>query len=186
MKVEQTELSGVLILHPPVFEDARGGFMETWNRARYEQIGIRESFVQDNLSWSRQGALRGLHFQNPGAQGKLVSVLAGAVFDVAVDLRRDSLTLGKWFGLELSSENHLQLYVPEGFAHGFQVLSDSALFHYKCTAPYQPENEHTLAFDSPEVGIAWPLKERIVSAKDQKGLSFEGVAARYLFEPTEA
>ena len=133
MNVIRCELEGLLLLEPKVFGDARGFFMETWNRRRYEEAGIQAAFVQDNISVSRRGTLRGLHYQSPNAQGKLVSVMEGEVFDVAVDIRRGSPTFGQWHGVKLSSENKRQFFVPTGFAHGFQVLSETAMFHYKCT-----------------------------------------------------
>ncbi|HEY0022646.1 MAG TPA: dTDP-4-dehydrorhamnose 3,5-epimerase [Longimicrobium sp.] len=157
MIVRPTVLAGVLLIEPKVFRDQRGWFAESWSEARYAEAGIAGPFVQDNVSCSRRGVLRGMHFQNPAPQGKLVSVPWGAVFDVAVDLRRGSLTFGQWLGVELSSENGRQLWVPMGFAHGFVVTSDTALFSYKCTAPYTPEAERTLRWDDPDVGIRWPV-----------------------------
>ena len=139
MKVSQTELTGVLIVEPDVFGDSRGFFMESWNQRRYGEQGVPTEFVQDNLSRSGKGILRGLHFQNPNPQGKLVSVLEGEVFDVAVDLRRESKTFGKWWGTTLSWADKRQLYLPPGFAHGFCVTSESCLFHYKCTGYYDPK-----------------------------------------------
>ena len=167
MKVVETKLEGVLILEPRVFEDERGYFFETWNQARYREAGISADFVQDNLSLSHRGVLRGLHFQvPPRAQGKLVSVLQGSVFDVAVDLRTASPTFGQWVGVELSSENLRQMYIPEGFAHGFLVTSESALFSYKCTDVYSPQHERSLRWDDPEIGIEWPVADPILSPKD--------------------
>lgn len=167
MKIIQTALPGVLILEPRVFGDERGFFMETFHAKRYAEAGVAGSFVQDNFSRSVKGTLRGLHFQQPNAQGKLVQVLAGAVFDVAVDVRRGSPTFGKWVGTELSAQNKLQLWVPPGFAHGFYVLSDFADFHYKCTALYAPETERAVVWNDPDIGIAWPLSEPPrLSAKD--------------------
>jgi dTDP-4-dehydrorhamnose 3,5-epimerase len=171
MIVETTPLAGVLHIKPDVYGDARGFFLETWNRRRYAEIGLDRDFVQDNLSLSRRGILRGLHFQNPGPQGKLVQVLQGEVFDVAVDIRLGSPTFGRWYGAWLSEENHHQLYVPEGFAHGFCVASDIALFSYKCTDFYNPAAEFSLRWDDPEVGVAWPIDgDPILSAKDQAAL----------------
>ncbi|GAB6068104.1 dTDP-4-dehydrorhamnose 3,5-epimerase [Methylothermus subterraneus] len=169
MKVLKTPLEGVLLIEPDVYGDARGFFMETWNLKRYREAGIRAHFVQDNLSLSRQGILRGLHYQWPHPQGKLVQVLRGAVFDVAVDIRKGSPTFGRWVGYELSEANHRQLYIPEGFAHGFCVLSPEALFAYKCTDFYHPEAEHSLRWDDPELRIAWPVAAPILSVKDQNG-----------------
>ncbi len=169
MNVLTCDLAGLLILEPKVFGDSRGFFMETWNLRRYREAGIPLDFVQDNISFSRRGALRGLHFQNPGAQGKLLHVLQGEVFDVAVDIRRSSPTFGKWHGLVLSAENKRQFYIPPGFAHGFAVLSETALFQYKCTDFYNPACEVTLRWDDPEVGIKWPVDSPLLSEKDRKG-----------------
>ncbi len=181
MNVIRCELEGLLILEPKVFGDARGFFMETWNQRRYREAGLDAPFVQDNLSQSRYGTLRGLHFQNPGAQGKLVSVLQGEVFDVAVDIRQGSPTFGKWHGTRLSGENKRQFYIPPGFAHGFAVLSETALFHYKCTAFYSPTDEMTLRWNDPDVGIAWPLENPMLSEKDARGLLLRGIPRERLF-----
>ena len=177
MKVIETALPGVLIIEPRVFGDARGFFMETWNQAAFAEAGLDLAFVQDNHSRSQKGVLRGLHFQNPAPQGKLVRVTKGAVFDVAVDLRRQSPTFGQWVGVELSAENRRMLWVPEGFAHGFLTLADDTDFLYKCTAPYAPQSEHTLAWDDPTVGIDWPVTGRdpIISDKDARGLALADV-----------
>lgn len=169
MNINHTSLPGVLLLEPKVFGDARGFFFESWNKERFEVAGIPLDFVQDNVSFSRQGILRGLHFQNPVSQGKLVQVLQGAVYDVAVDIRHGSPTFGQWYGVTLSAENHLQLYVPEGFAHGFCVVSETALFTYKCTDFYTPEHEYSLAWNDPDLGIDWPITEPSLSGKDQVG-----------------
>ena len=167
MKIEPTSLPGVLLIQPDVFGDHRGYFLESWNRRKYAEHGLDVDFVQDNLSFSKKGILRGLHFQNPQPQGKLVQALQGEVFDVAVDIRKGSPTFGRWFGTVLSAENHLQLYVPEGYAHGFCVLSETALFAYKCTEFYNPQSEHSLRFDDPDIGIEWPLDGApSLSAKD--------------------
>jgi dTDP-4-dehydrorhamnose 3,5-epimerase len=176
MKVIETELPGVLILEPRVFRDDRGYFVETWNASRYAEAGLPERFVQDNLSYSTRGVLRGLHYQHPRAQGKLVSVLQGAVYDVAVDIRRGAPTFGRWVGVELSAENGRQLYVPEGFAHGFAVLGDEALFVYKCTAPYDPAGEGSILWDDPDLGIAWPLATPRLSGKDAAAPRLRDVA----------
>lgn len=171
MKVEQTSLPGVVLISPKVFGDARGYFKETWSRQRYQDAGLPGEFVQDNLSLSRKGILRGLHFQNPRPQGKLVQVLQGEVFDVAVDIRRGSPHFGRWFGTVLSAENHLQMYVPEGFAHGFCVLSEAAMFVYKCTEYYEPAADCSLRWDDPDIGIDWPLDDAPeLSAKDKDAL----------------
>jgi len=167
MKIEETSLPGVLLVRPDVFGDHRGYFQESWNRRKFAELGLDLDFVQDNLSFSRKGILRGLHFQNPQPQGKLVQALQGEVFDVAVDIRKGSPTFGQWFGAALSAENHLNMYIPGGFAHGFCVLSDTALFGYKCTDFYNPQNEHSLRFDDPDIGIRWPFDgEPSLSAKD--------------------
>jgi dTDP-4-dehydrorhamnose 3,5-epimerase len=168
MKIRETKLPGVLLIEPAVFGDHRGHFKEGWNRRTFAEHGLALDFVQDNFSFSRRGILRGLHFQNPNPQGKLVQALQGEVFDVAVDIRRGSPTFAQWFGVRLSAENHMQLYVPEGFAHGFCVLSETALFAYKCTDYYDPKAECSLRFDDPDIGIAWPPGEPpTLSAKDQ-------------------
>jgi len=182
MKVIRCELEGLLIIEPDVFGDTRGFFMETWNRRRYAEVGLELGFVQDNISVSRRGALRGLHFQNPNSQGKLVSVLQGEVFDVAVDLRQSSPTFGRWHGLNLSSENKLQFFVPPGFAHGFAVLSDTAMFHYKCTDFYSPRDEMTIHWDDPEIGIEWPVANPTLSGKDLNSLRLSEVPKDRLFQ----
>ncbi len=167
MKVVPTELPEVLILEPKVHGDSRGFFYETFQARRYADAGIPGAFVQDNLSRSVRGTLRGLHFQEPRAQGKLVQVLRGTVWDVAVDVRRGSPRFGRWIALELSETTPRQLWIPPGFAHGFCVLSDSADFFYKCTELYSPESERSIAWDDPAIGIAWPVKEPLLSAKDR-------------------
>ncbi len=162
----ETEIPGVVILEPKVFGDARGFFMETFSAERYRQAGIDGPFVQDNISVSQKGVLRGLHFQNPNPQAKLVEVLQGEVFDVAVDIRKGSPTFGKWIGATLSADNHRQFFVPAGFAHGFCVLSDMAMFHYKCSAYYAPASEGGIAWNDPDIGITWPIQTPVLSAKD--------------------
>jgi dTDP-4-dehydrorhamnose 3,5-epimerase len=166
MRVYPTDLPGVLLIEPRVVKDERGFFLETWHAARYHEAGIDLPFVQDNASRSTRGVLRGLHAQNPQAQGKLVGVLDGEVFDVAVDLRLGSPTFGKWFGAYLSAEAGRQMWIPPGFAHGFVVTSDSALFTYKCTAPYAPEAELAIRWDDPQIGIEWPLADPVLSPRD--------------------
>ncbi len=168
MKVIETGLPGVLLLEPKVFGDARGFFMETWQAARYHEIGMPERFVQDNHSRSRRGVLRGLHYQLTQPQGKLVWVTRGAVFDVAVDIRQGSPHFGRWYGCMLDDVDHRQLYIPPGFAHGFCVVSDEADFFYKCTDYYHPPSERGIAWDDPEIGIDWPLREVSLSGKDQQ------------------
>ena len=181
MKTLPTRIPGVVVLEPRVFPDARGYFMETWSRERYAEAGIDADFVQDNLSFSGRGVLRGLHFQNPSPQGKLVAVLQGAVFDVAVDLRVGSPTFGEWVGMELSAENRRQMYVPEGFAHGFVVTADSALFSYKVTRGYSPGDERSLRWDDPEVGIRWPVAEPVLSPKDAAAPGLRDIPEEQLF-----
>jgi len=150
-----------------VYGDARGFFMETWHQQRYAAAGLPASFVQDNLSWSKKGTLRGLHFQHPHAQGKLVFVLQGEVFDVAVDIRNGSPTFGQWVGVTLSADNKRQLFLPAGFAHGFCVTSETALFAYKCTDFYHPQAEGGVIWDDPGLGIEWPIDTPLLSAKDR-------------------
>lgn len=165
----QTDIEGLILVEPKIFTDFRGYFAETYCKKDFEQGGIAADFVQDNQSFSRKNVIRGLHFQKKNPQGKLVRVLSGAVYDVAVDLRPGSKTFGKWFGVELSSQNQLQLYIPEGFAHGFQALSDGATFSYKCTRYYEPEDEGGIRWDDPEIGIVWQLNactSPILSDKD--------------------
>lgn len=170
MNVIETKLQGVVIIEPKVFGDHRGFFMETWNQEKYEQAGVPYNFVQDNLSFSTKGVLRGLHFQDPNPQGKIVYVLQGEVFDVAVDIRAGSSTFGQWEGIVLSSENKRQFFVPEGFAHGFCVVSETALFAYKCTDTYNPQAEKGIIWNDPDIGIKWPIKEPILSGKDNENL----------------
>lgn len=154
-------------MEPKVFGDQRGFFLETWSQQRYHEAGMDACFIQDNVSFSTKGTLRGLHFQHPRAQGKLVQVLNGSVYDVAVDIRIDSATFGQWVGVELTGEKHNQLYIPPGFAHGFYVLSDTALFSYKCTEYYSPQTEGGILWDDPGIGIDWPQNgEPILSDKD--------------------
>ncbi|MEX0760500.1 MAG: dTDP-4-dehydrorhamnose 3,5-epimerase [Tistlia sp.] len=166
MNVSQTALPGVLLVEPQVFRDGRGAFMESWNARRYAEAGIDLPFVQDNVSRSAKGVLRGLHLQHPRAQGKLVQVLLGEVFDVAVDLRPDSPSFRKWVAVLLSADNARQLWIPPGFHHGFCVTSEEALFAYKCTDFYAPGAEAGVAWDDPEIGIEWPTAEPTVSQKD--------------------
>ncbi|MHB1126541.1 MAG: dTDP-4-dehydrorhamnose 3,5-epimerase [Bacillota bacterium] len=173
MKIIETQLPGVVIIEPQVFGDTRGFFMETWNQERYAESGLPYRFVQDNLSYSARGVLRGLHFQNPQPQGKLVYVLQGEVFDVAVDIRLGSTTFGQWAGVVLSSENKRQFYVPEGFAHGFCVTSEAALFAYKCTDFYNPKTEVGILWNDPDIGIKWPVKDPVLSTKDQANFTLE-------------
>ena len=156
IKVTSCDIEGLYVIEPTVFKDERGYFVETYNQNDFKEAGLNMIFVQDNQSMSVKGVLRGLHFQKQYPQGKLVRAIRGAVFDVAVDLRADSKTYGKWFGVELTAENKKQFYIPEGFAHGFLVLSDLAEFCYKCTDFYHPGDEGGLAWNDPEIGIEWP------------------------------
>ncbi len=173
MKIVPTPLEGCVIVEPDVFGDSRGFFMETYRKPRYVEAGLEIEFVQDNYSRSRQGTLRGLHYQLSQPQGKLVQVVQGSVYDVAVDLRKWSPTFGQWFAAELTEENHRQLYMPPGFAHGFYVQSETADFFYKCTEIYNPEDERVLLWNDPELKIEWPLLDApILSEKDREGTPF--------------
>lgn len=168
----ETTLPGVVIIEPRVFGDDRGFFFESWNQEIFAEAGLPTNFVQDNHSRSQRGVLRGLHYQNPEPQGKLVRVVSGAVFDVAVDVRRSSPHFGRWAGVELSEANKRMLWVPEGFAHGFLCLEDDTDFLYKCTTPYRPAHEISLRWDDPTIGIDWPLDGLTpsLSAKDKVGV----------------
>ena len=175
MKTQTTEIEGIVIIEPQVFGDSRGYFMETYQKEKYAAAGIDVTFVQDNESMSRYGVVRGLHYQaEPFAQAKLIRVVSGRVLDVAVDIRKDSPTFGKVFTLELSSENKLQLFLPHGIAHGFAVLSETAVFTYKCDNFSAPQYERTIRFDDPSLAIDWkiPVANRIISDKDKKGVAF--------------
>lgn len=179
MRIIPCDIAGPLILEPSAFGDERGFFMESWNEQRFREAGLDLAWVQDNHSRSHKGVLRGLHFQNPGPQGKLVRVTRGSVYDVAVDLRRDSPTFGGWVGVHLSGENKRLFWVPEGFAHGFLALEDDTDCLYKCTAPYLPGAEHVLAWDDPDLAIDWPVADLDValSERDAAGLSLDQVRA---------
>jgi len=167
IEIQETELPGILEVRPKVFSDIRGFFTETYNQDIWAGKGFAEAFVQDNLSLSCKGTLRGMHYQNhPHPMGKLVRAIRGAVYDVAVDLRANSPTFGKWIGRELTGENHMWLWVPVGFAHGFVALEDDTLVYYKCTGTHSPETERALNFADPEVGIQWPLTPTVVTDKD--------------------
>ena len=171
IKVTRCDIEGLCVIEPTVFKDERGYFVETYNQNDMKEAGLDMVFVQDNQSMSVKGVLRGLHFQKEFPQGKLVRVIRGAVFDVAVDLRANSKTYGKWFGVELTAENKKQFYIPEGFAHGFLVLSDEAEFAYKCTDFYRPGDEGGIKWDDSDVGIHWPIEKDmklIISEKDQR------------------
>lgn len=183
MEITTTPIAGLLILTPPVFQDERGYFLESFNLKKLEEKGISASFVQDNESKSVRGVVRGLHYQiNPYAQAKLVRVVDGLVYDVAVDLRKNSPTFGQWFGVELSGENKKQFYIPRGFAHGFSVLSETAIFAYKCDGYYHPGAEQGIRFNDPELNIDWKMDEHemLVSQKDQSNKLFRDAA--YNFE----
>lgn len=169
MIVEDVGLPGVKLFSPRIFKDLRGRFFETWRRSSYEEAGVPGDFVQDNISVSVRDTIRGLHFQFPLAQGKLVSAPFGRIYDVAVDVRRDSPNFGRWVGVELSDENGRQLWVPPGFAHGFAVMSDSAMLLYKCTKYYAPEHEHVIRWDDPTLCITWPVSDPQLSPKDAAG-----------------
>jgi len=166
MDVFQTTLPGVLVFTPKVFADDRGAFLETWSLQRYIDAGVKGRFVQDNVSYSAKGVLRGLHYQWPNSQAKLVQVLKGRVLDVAVDIRSGSATFGKWVSEELSEENHKQMYIPAGFAHGFCVLSDAAVFSYKCSDYYNGPAEGGVIWNDPDIGIDWPIANPLLSGKD--------------------
>ena len=171
IKVTPCDIDGLYVIEPKVFGDERGYFVETYNKQEFAANGLDMEFVQDNQSKSKKGVLRGLHFQKQHPQGKLVRVLSGEVFDVAVDIRKGSDTYGKWFGVVLSEENMKQFYVPEGFAHGYYVLSDTAVFSYKCTDFYHPEDDGGILWNDPEIGIQWPVEdgvEVVLSEKDQR------------------
>lgn len=180
MKVTKAPLSGLLIIEPKIFVDDRGHFYEAFQQKRYEEHGI-PPFVQDNISRSRQHTLRGLHYQLPHAQGKLVYVTRGDVWDVAVDIRTTSPTFGHWFGIHLNDENHTQLYIPPGFAHGFCVLSDEADFHYKCTDYYFPDSEQGIIWNDDKLNIPWPVKNPILSPKDELYPSLHEIGHEKLF-----
>jgi len=167
MKIITTSLEGVLIIEPRVFEDNRGFFMETYNQNKYQKSRINRLFVQDNLSYSVRGTLRGLHFQIKHPQAKLVQVITGEIFDVAVDIRKGSPTFGKWTGVVLSAQNKRQVFIPEGFAHGFCVISETACFLYKCSDFYAPDDEGGIIWSDPDIGIEWPVKDPIISEKDK-------------------
>lgn len=168
MKFIETALPGCLVIEPQVFGDARGFFYESYNEAKYREAGIDRRFVQANVSRSARGVLRGLHYQWPYPQGKLVGVLEGEVYDVAVDIRRGSPTFGQWAGVMLTAENHRHLWIPEGFAHGFCVLSEFATFSYQCTELYDAKVEGGVRWNDPAIGIDWPVSEPLLSDKDSK------------------
>jgi dTDP-4-dehydrorhamnose 3,5-epimerase len=168
MRIVPASIKEVLIIEPEVFHDSRGFFMEIYNRNRYVDSGIERIFVQDNLSYSKRGTLRGLHYQINNPQAKLIQVITGEIFDVAVDIRPDSETFGNWTGVHLSGKNERQLYIPEGFAHGFCVLSESVHFLYKCSDFYSAKDEGGIIWSDPDIGIDWPVSDPIVSEKDSQ------------------
>jgi dTDP-4-dehydrorhamnose 3,5-epimerase len=168
MKINKTPIDGLLILEPDIYRDERGFFLETFHEQRYKDLGIEDHFVQDNLSLSSKGILRGLHFQYRHPQAKLVQVLLGEVFDVAVDIRQGSPTFGKWFGLLLSQDNLFQMLIPEGFAHGYCVISETAIFSYKCSNFYSPLDEGGLLWSDPDIDIEWPVSKPVLSPKDSR------------------
>ncbi len=182
MKVIQTEIPGVLILEPQVFKDGRGFFMETYQKRKYEEAGITTSFVQDNLSFSTKNTLRGLHYQYPHGQAKLVQVLQGSVLDVAVDIRRGSPSFGKWVSVELSDTNKRQFFIPSGFAHGFIVLTETATFNYKCSDFYSPADEQGIIFSDSDLDIHWPSGEYILSEKDTQYPRLHDISEEHLPE----
>jgi dTDP-4-dehydrorhamnose 3,5-epimerase len=180
MKIITTSIEGLLIIEPNIFMDKRGFFMETYNQNRYIEAGINTTFVQDNLSYSLKNTLRGLHFQIKHPQAKLIQVISGEIFDVAVDLRSGSATFGKWTGIHLSDENRRQVFIPEGFAHGFCVLSEFALFCYKCSDFYAPDDEGGFIWSDPDIGIEWPVDNPIISEKDKQYQKLSGLTAEKL------
>jgi dTDP-4-dehydrorhamnose 3,5-epimerase len=180
VKVTATPLEGVVIVEPRFFGDHRGFFMETYHQNRYKEAGIPVSFVQDNISFSVQGTLRGLHYQHPHGQAKLVQVLQGEIYDVAVDIRHGSPDFGCWTGVTLSADNQRQLYIPEGFAHGFCVLSETALFAYKCSDFYAPEAERGICWNDPDLGIEWPVADPVLSDRDRTYHQLKEIAVAHL------
>lgn len=182
MKIEKTELEGVLIITPDLFKDDRGYFFESYNRRTYENSGLNFNFVQDNISRSVKGTVRGLHYQRGiNAQGKLCQVLEGKVLDVAVDIRFGSPTFGKYFSIELNSENHKQVWIPPGFAHGFSVLSDEALFSYKCTAFYSKEDERAILYNDSDINIDWKVGSVKISDKDLLAQNFKNIEKDFFY-----
>lgn len=181
INVTRCEIEGLCVIEPTVFRDDRGYFVETYNQNDFKEAGLDMVFVQDNQSMSVKGVLRGLHFQKQFPQGKLVRCIRGCVWDVAVDLRRNSETYGKWFGVELSAENHKMFYIPEGFAHGFLVLSDEAEFAYKVTDFYHPGDEGGLAWNDPEINVAWPIEEGMELILSEKDKKWKGLSETFSF-----
>jgi len=180
--INDTSMEGVKLLEPDIFNDERGYFFESWNENQYRQFGLPQKFVQDNISSSKKGVIRGLHYQIPRPQGKLIFVLDGEIFDVVVDLRKKSPKFGTWYGVTLSDKRHQQLFVPAGFAHGFQVLNERATIQYKCTEFYSPSDEVGIRWDDPSLAIEWPVKEIVVSEKDRTLPLLEEISSDRLFE----
>ncbi len=184
MEVKKTNIEGLLIIKPDVFGDDRGYFFELYHKQRYKEFGIDADFVQDNISKSVKGTIRGLHYQvGDKAQGKLCQVIKGKVLDVAVDIRFDSPTFGKHFAIELSEENKIQVWIPPGFAHGFSVLSDDAIFSYKCTEYYSKEDERAILYNDPELNIDWKVENPIVSEKDLTAKLFKEIERDFIYQP---
>lgn len=179
MNVIPTRLPGVLLLEPRVFHDDRGTFFESWHRPRYEELGIFVN-AQDNVSYSRKGVLRGLHYQYPHSQAKLIQVLQGSVFDVAVDIRPDSPTFRQWVGVELNADDHRQVYIPSGFAHGFCTLTDNAILAYKCSDIYHARYDRSIAWSDPDLAIDWPIANALLSPKDQQAPRLAEISAEHL------
>lgn len=184
MEVLKTRIDGLLIIKPDIYRDARGYFFEQYNKLKYRDIGLVHEFVQDNCSYSRYGTIRGLHYQvGDSAQGKLANVLDGRVLDVAVDIRFGSPTFGQYIAVELTSENNLQFWIPPGFAHGLSVLSETAVFSYKCTAHYSKDNERSILFNDPDLAIDWQVTTSNVSQKDLEAQPFRSIAKDFFFNP---
>ncbi len=183
MKFEKTFIDGLILIKPDIFPDERGYFFESFNKQKYSEGGINFTFVQDNLSKSKKGTVRGLHYQiGEYSQGKLCSVVIGKVLDVAVDIRLGSPTFGKYFSCELSEENKYQLWIPPGFAHGFSVLSEEAIFSYKCTKPYNKASERAILYSDPDLQIDWKIEQPIVSDKDLSAKKFSGIEKDFFFQ----
>lgn len=180
METSTTPLEGLLIIQPRIFADERGYFFESFQTEKYQALGL-PAFVQDNTSRSAKNVLRGLHYQLPHSQGKLVSVSYGAVWDVAVDIRRQSPTFGQWFAITLSADNHTQFYIPPGFAHGFCTLEDNTIFHYKCTDFYSPQSERGIAWNDKDINIDWPVSNPLLSPKDEEYTGLSSIKEEHLF-----
>lgn len=180
MELISTPLQDLVVIKPRVFEDGRGYFFESYNKSAFASLGLNMEFLQDNQSLSQKGVLRGLHFQNPPhAQGKLVRVITGAVYDVAVDIRKNSPTYGQWYGIELTEQNKLMMYVPVGFAHGFVTLEDNTIFSYKCTNVYNKPAEGCILWNDMDLGIQWNIKDPIMSPKDLEGVTFKDFVTNF-------